>query len=310
MSSDPLRRGHFFLERRDFGRALEEARRMSADFPGNPEVTVIEAQALSGLGRHEEAAEAAERLVAEAPSYWLAHAVHAGVLRAASRFDAALVAADAARDAAPDRPEAWTEKAASHLGCEQFAAALAAAGHALALEPESRDAQLMRGHALLALNRRHDAEAAFRSILARRPDDADAHAGLAQTDLLGFRFDRAAEGIRNSLLIDADDEHSRELYLQTVRARTPVGRIVYGWSIFLLRFPRWAQFALIAGLYVTVQVLVRGPGSEVLPTALIVVIVVAYVLFCILTWFGRPIIDLYLKMNPETRRLVEEMRER
>ncbi len=66
------------------------------------------------------------------------------------------------------------------------------------------------------------------------------------------------------------------------------------------------QIALIVGLFLTVRVLV---SEEILPVAARIAIAAVWVPFCILTWFGHRIIDLYLRMRPKTRLLLADLRD-
>ncbi len=306
MNSAAADRAHLLLGLGHHVRSLTEARRARAEDPDDLLAIAVEALALSCLDRHEEAVQAADELAVAAPNAWWAHSLRSSVLRAASQPDAAVAAAEAALALAPDNADAWISKAASHLDREDLDDALEASDQALALDPESSDAELARGYALLGLKRRLEAEASFRSVLALNPEDARAHTAIARTDFLGARFGAAAEGLRNSLQIDANDRISRQLYVESLRARTVPGRILYSWALLLDRFPRWGQIALLVGLYLTVQVLVRG---AILPVAARIAIAAVWVLFCILTWFGPRIVDLYLRMHPRTRQLLADLRD-
>lgn len=306
MTWEHLERARFHLRRGDGARALEEARRVLATDPGDIGATELEAAALSALGRHGDAVAAARRLVAAAPGWEGSHIALSGVLRQADRFEEALAAADEAIAIAPDDPVAWLERAAAAHGCGRDADAVEAADRGLAIDPEVAELLLVRGHALLAMNRRRAAEATFGQLLARDPDDARAHAGLARADFMGMRFGRAAAGVRSALRIDPDDAGTRRLLLETARARTPAGRIFYPWVLWLARVPTWARWALIIGLYGLFRVLVSDSGRSVVPMPLLVTLVVAYIAFCIVTWFGPAIIDRHLRSDPERARLLDE----
>lgn len=304
-----IERGRFHLARGDGARALDEANRGLAEDPDDLEAIELEADALSALGRHDDAVAAARRLVAEAPWWGWSHITLSAVLRAADRFEEALAAAADAVAREPDEPAAWFEKAAASFGCERNEAALEAADRGLALDPELDELALLRGHVLLATNRRGEAEAAFREVLARNPDDPRAHAGLARADFMALRFGRAADGVRTSLRIDPGDAETRRLLLETARARTPAGRVLYPWLLFLARFPVWARWALALGLYGLFRLLISDAGRSAVPTPVLVPVVVAYVTFCLITWFGPFIIDGYLRTDPERARLLDEARD-
>ncbi len=309
VTSDPADRGWFHLGRGDAGRALEEARRALAEDPDEPEAIELEARALSEMGRHTEAEAAARRGVAAWPGWAWPLVTLAGVLRQAERWDDAVAVADEALALDPGEPPAWLEKAAGELGRDRPAAALAAADAGLALDPEVDELTLLRGYALLTLRRRKEATAAFEEVLGRNPDDARAHAALARSDFMGMRFGRAGDGVRSSLRLDPEDPESRALLLETARARTPAGRVLYPWLLFLSRFPTWFGWVLVIGLFVLFRVLISEWGRSVVPTFILAPFVVLYVVFCLITWFGPRIIDGYLATDPANARLLDEARD-
>ncbi|MGE0027800.1 MAG: tetratricopeptide repeat protein [Thermoleophilia bacterium] len=306
MTWEHVERGRFHLRRGDGTRALAEARQALAAEPDDIDAIELEADALSRLGRHDEAVAAARRMVAAEPDGEWSHITLSAALRAAGRFDEALLSADAALALAPDDPAAWLEKAGGSYGCDRFADVVEAADRGLAADPELDELLLLRGFGLLAMHRRREAEEAFRAVLGRNPDDARAHAGLARADFVGLRFGRAAEGVSSSLRIDPESADARRLLLETARARTPAGRIYYPWVLWISRFPTWVRWALIIGLYGLFRLLISDTGRSVVPMPVLVPLVLAYITFCLVTWFGPKLVDGYLRTDPERARLLDE----
>ena len=54
------------------------------------------------------------------------------------------------------------------------------------------------------------------------------------------------------------------------------------------------------------RLLISDAGRSVVPVPVLVPVVVVYITFCLITWFGPSIIDGYLRTDPERARLLDE----
>jgi tetratricopeptide (TPR) repeat protein len=133
------------------------------------------ANALNGLGRHEDALASCDRAIALTPDYAEAHGNRGLALYQLGRVAEAL--ASYARVAAlkPDQAKAHYNQAVMLRELARLDEAVASFDRAIALDPNAAEAHGGRGVALRELGRAEEALASCARAVALRPDDAEAH---------------------------------------------------------------------------------------------------------------------------------------
>jgi tetratricopeptide (TPR) repeat protein len=206
-------------------------RRALAAHADDPGLRAALAQTLFVRGETTEALVHADRTVALAPDVGYGHALRSALLGTDLRRRREAV--DAAREAVrldPEEPFCHRALARACLRSRWFPEALDAAERAVALDPEDADAHALRGAALMGRGRPAEAEAALREALRLDPEDGDTlhDLGLAVSVQGRGRQEEARELFVGAARADPTDQHARRSLASAAR-RAIYGR--WGWIV-------------------------------------------------------------------------------
>lgn len=196
--------------------------------PDDPSLHAELGRVLLGRERPEEALAHLERSLAAGPEEGVVHGLR-GLALVASDLRRRREAVDAAREGVrldPEETVCHALLARVCLAARWLPEAQDAAERAIALDPEDGDAHELLGTVLMARGRPREAEHAYREALARAPGDADVlHAlGLALGAQGGPRRAESRELLRAAVQADPTDLDVRDSLRSDVR-RTVYGRI-------------------------------------------------------------------------------------
>jgi tetratricopeptide (TPR) repeat protein len=178
---------------------LEQARALA---PGEPSIHVLLGQALTHLGRHEEALTNFDRALALGASSAGLHGNRADTLAALGRREEAVEGYDRALAIKPDALNEWCNRGATLHELGRYEQAAESFSRAAALAPDFAPAHYNRGNALVALKRYEAALASLDRALALAPGSADAHNSRANAlDQLG-RQAEALAAVERALAIE------------------------------------------------------------------------------------------------------------
>ena len=180
--------GVIAAEQRNLAEAVELIRRAIAI---NGRVAAYHSNlgnALSGLGRPEDAVASYARALELQPDSAETHNNLGAALRQLGRLDEAEACFNRALALNPKFAEAHYNLGNALTGLQRYDDSVASYDQALALEPDYADAHNSRGGALLQLGRLDEAAASRRRAIAIRPEDASAHYNLAIVHLLQGRL--------------------------------------------------------------------------------------------------------------------------
>lgn len=287
-----------------FEEAERDLRRVLADDPHDAVATAVLALCLAELGRDTEAAEVAARATTLEPYLAYPHWMQGALLARRGRFDEALPAAQEALRLDPEDPDHHALLAQLAFGRERWNEALGHAEDALALDPSHDGAATLRGLALRQLGRAEEATEAFRSAMEANPLNAFAAAGKGWMDLAAGRTADADLSFRDALLFDPTADWAREGLLAALKSRSPVYRQLLRFFLWMNgRTPRERTMVIIVGLlgYNALRRVARA-NPELAP--FIWPLLVAYLLFVVMTWIADPLLDLMLWFDAAGRRLV------
>jgi tetratricopeptide (TPR) repeat protein len=208
--------------------AEAELRRALVAEPDDPALHAELGRVLLGRERPQAALEHLERSLAAEPEEGVVHALR-GLTLVSLDLRRRREAVEAAREGvrlAPEEPVCHGLLARVCLAARWLPEAQDAAERAIALDPEDGDAHALLGTVLLARGRPGEAEAAYRAALARSPDDADVlhELGLALGAQGGPRRAESRELLRAAVRADPTDLEARDSLRSDVR-RTVYGRI-------------------------------------------------------------------------------------
>lgn len=196
--------GVLLLQTQRVEAGAESIQKAVAVNPAQPAPHLNLGNALSMLGRHDEALASYDRALALEPRYADAHSNRASALRALGRQQDAVAACDAALALNPQLAEAHLTKGNALRDLMHLEEALGHHDQAVRLAPQHADAHLNRGLTLARLNRQPLAKAAFEQVIALAPAHAEAHSNLGVVLQEMGHLDAAVERFGKALALRPD----------------------------------------------------------------------------------------------------------
>jgi len=290
--------------------ALVVGKRVLRLVPGHAGTLLCVSSCHSALGHGRRALRYARRAVAAAPfdigiRVWLAevYAWREDRRRSLKTLEEAL---------ALDPESLYTHRKCVELQLELGLTARAAetARDALRLDPHDRRLLDLLAQALTKLGRHEDAAAVTRSALSQDPEHPPSHARLGWIQITGGSGGDAVAHFREALRLDPHDSDAQKGLLEALRARF----FLYRWPLQLVFWvesrPRWIRFLLLVGGFLIFSLLVNlhvHAGSRLAlalapaPFVWLIVILGGHRLV-------RPFIDLVLRFDPKSARLMKRER--
>lgn len=305
-----LQRAELLLRTRrydDARKELHEALRQNPDDArGHLLLAQVHLQRRStGEARHELAE--ALRLEPENP---LAFLLLAAVEERDGHVQDATEAAKQARRLAPTWPAPVVALARIDAGRERWPSVLRRSENALALDPDDPDAAGLRALALTHLGRRDEATEAAERTLQQDPDDPQAHVVRGMTLLHRGKPRDAKQAFLEALRLDPGAANAAEGLVLSLKASSLVMRPVFAFFLWLQRMPPKLRAGLLIGAWLLANVL-QQVGQRVPEVGPFVTpLVIAYLVFCGLTWVADPLMNLLLRLHPQGRHALQPAQRR
>lgn len=277
--------------------AETELRQALAEDPDDAPAHAALAMCLSDQEDSKAGTEEARRAIHLAPDMSFGHYALAYCLNDRNRHEEAETAIREAIRLDPEDADHHALLAATQYGLRRWPAALQAAEHGLRIDPEHIQCTNIRAMALTNLGRNEDAGAAIGTALANDPEDPLSHANMGWTLLHRRQPAEAMTHFREALRLEPGMEWAQAGIVEALKARNPIYRWLLAYFLWMSRLSRKAQWGVILGLYFGYK-LVRGvarSNPEIAPW--LYPLLIAYVIFALLTWVGEPLFNLLLRFN-------------
>ena len=299
-----LQRALVLLEQSRYELAEKELRGALAIDPHDAHSHAMLALCLVNQKNYDDATRAAEHAIHLSPDEPFPHYVLSVVLRERQRLPEALAAINEALRLAPHDANYHGTQAAILIQQEKWRDALAAAERGLEIDPEDDDCTNMRAIALVKLGRKADAHAAIEGSLARAPQNATTQANQGWTYLDQGNPKQALEHFREALRLDPTSQWARSGMLEALKARYFFYRWLLAYFLWMAKLPSNARWGVIIGGYVAFRIVnsLRQSSPELAPY--LMPLVVAYVIFAVMTWVASPLMNLFLRLNRYGRHLL------
>ncbi len=300
-----IEKARFLMRNGRLVEAETELRLILADEPDHSQVVSLLSLCLFDLDRRGEGMALAERAVALDPMDPLAHSCLAHGYSLDGQFTKALAAANEAVRLAPEDPMYLFDLAQVQFNLRRWQPALETVEQALAIDPEDQDSLNLRARLLRQLQKPDDAAMALEKALANQPDDPDTLANLGWHHLEKGDYAQAKSSFLAALQLEPHNDDARTGLAEVLKAKNLLYR-------GMLRFELWmdklegknAWFVIIGGviLYRALRALARTePALE----PVIAPLLVAYVIFVVLTWLHRAFFNMVLMFQPHSRLLLD-----
>jgi Tfp pilus assembly protein PilF len=266
--------------------------------PHDPRLHAMLALCLTEQKRFREATEEAQAAIGLAPDDASSHYALASVLFDRQRFGEAAGAIEQAIRLDMYNPAFFALLSGIRFEQRSWPAALAAAEKGLELDPENNGCANLRAMALVKLGRRDEAGRSIGDALHRDPDNANTHANQGWTLLHQNRPRQAMEHFREALRLDPNLKWAQAGIVEALKARNPIYRLLLMYFLWMARLRRKAQWALIIGGYIGYRFALDAAEKNPQMGRYLWPIVIAYIVFAVLTWLADPLFNLLLRLHP------------
>lgn len=232
-----------------------------------------------------------------APADSLGHSVLAHILAERNRHAEAESAIREAIRLNPYDADHHGTLAGIKLERRDWPAALDAAEHGLSIDPSHVRCTNLRAMALVKLGRRAEAGATIDTALAHDPDNAVTHANQGWTLLHAGQHRKALDHFREALRLEPGMEWAQLGIVEALKARNPIYRWMLLYFLWMSRLGAKAQWGIILGGYFGYMLLRTTLRNNPQLAPILLPVIVAYVIFVILTWLADPLFNLLLRFN-------------
>lgn len=281
--------------------AANEARLALANDPDHSDAHALLARCLTEIGELDEATTEAQTAIHLDPDDSGNHFVLGLVYYERNRLKEASDCFVQSIEFSPDHPEGYCMLSLVRYRQKNWTQALELAEEGLAIDPEHEDCANIRSLALLRLGRLDDATTGMEGALHKSPNNGMTHTSMGWTLLESGDPHKAIEHFREALRIDPELELARIGIVEALKARNIIYRMVLGFGFWLSRFSEAGQWAIIIGLYIAYRLLAQFAQANPEWSPWIQPVLWLYFGFALLTWFGDPIFNLFLRLSPTGR---------
>lgn len=303
-------RGHLLYQQGRYRQAADEFRAALAEDPKDAEAHAFLAECLMELKEPEAALREADEAVRCAPLHYLPHTVKASVLHRLDRYEEA--EASALEAISNNTYSSWPFSVLANIRFSRgnWLGCLEATGRGLALDPNNAVCLSLQTMANLRLGRKADAAFSAETALRNDPNDAFAHVAEGWRRMHAGDAKGACEHFRTALRLDPTSAAARVGMIEALKTRYWVYRQYSLFQIWLGRQSGQFQWFIILGVFFLMRTLstVMRQNPELKPV--LVPLMVAFVLFGLMTWMGSGLFNLLLLFHPLGRKALSRSEKR
>jgi tetratricopeptide (TPR) repeat protein len=300
MSTEAIfQRGQLLFEQGRREQAAEQFRQVLSQEPNDANAHAFLALCLlENKDQWREATREAELAVGLAPDQYFAHYVLAVSFEKRNHFEDALKSIDSALSINPYVASIYGLKASVLLQQRRWGLALDAAEAGLEVDAENETCLSLRSIALEKLGRVGESVQQAEQTVAQNPDSTYAHSTRGWALLQSGQYRKAAESFREALRLGPTNEAARTGMIHALNNHFFVFRMVYRFYAFMGRLANHAQWMIILGLFVGMQLLKGVARANPAFEPFVTPITYIYLSFCILTWTATPLFNAFLRLHP------------
>ena len=292
-----LERAMLLYQQSRYELAETELRQSLAIEPDNAQAHSLLALCLAEREQFKEATEEAEQAVHLEPDSSFSYYALSRIWHERHYEEQALAAINEAIRLDPWDADYLALLAQIQMVERRWPAALEAAERGLQHDPEHVACTNLRAMALVKLGRKAEAGATIDSALRRNPENSLTHANQGWTLLEQGDPKKALEHFRESLRLNPENEWARQGIIEALKARNFIYALMLRYFLAMAKFRRRAQWGIIVGAYVGIQILGGIEQTNPQWSFLIRPIRIVYMAFVLMTWLSSPFFNLLLRFN-------------
>eukprot|EP00913_Durusdinium_trenchii_P028484 g26712.t1 len=265
--------------------------------PHDPMAHSLLAICLAVDKKYEHATSEAQIAIAGAPDNSFCHYALSRVMFERNRLQDAKQAIEEAIRINPYDETYFAMLASIEFSSRKWKEALAAAERGLSILPDSPDCTNLRAMALVKLGRRDEAGTTIDEALRKDPNNPDTHSNQGWTLLEAGEPKEAMIHFREALRLDPNSDWARAGIVEAMKARNFIYRWLLAYLLWMGKLSGRVQWAVVLGAYFGMQIVQAVAANNPGLFPFLLPLIIAYVLFALLTWIGQPIFNLLLRIN-------------
>lgn len=306
MADNLIQRAQILIQQNRYEEAGKLLRDILSQDPNNVFVLAMLSQVKLQQQQIKEANELIDSAIALSPDTAYLFYIKATIATQSDKFDDAENNLQTAISIDPEEADYFALWASVKLTRKQYAKALELADEALERDPENILGLNIRSTALLKLNRKENSFATIEGALAQDPNNAYTHSNYGWGLLEKGDHKKALGHFREALKNNPNLQHAQAGMAQALKARYLFYRLFLKYAFFMGNLAKKNQWAVIIGIYLATRLInVLAKKYENLQPFLIPLMILI-ALFAFSTWVITPVSNLFLRLNPYGKYLLDK----
>lgn len=297
MINPQLERAQQLVNQQRYKDAETELRSVLASDPNNTLALALFAICLSELDKQQEALQVIQNAISREPDndylLYLQSLFYfkADNMKEAEKFIRNAIAYD------PHNADYFGLLAAIKINQKDWNEALEYANKGLESDPDNLQCLNTRSTALYKLDKKDEAYSTIQEALNKNPENELTHTNLGWSLLEKGDHKKALEHFREALKINPNYSYAKAGLVEGLKARYWFYRIFLKYAFWISNFKGRAQWVIIIGLYICIQVLDSVARKNPDLGLFLNPIIYLYTAFAISTWVITPLSNLFLRLN-------------
>lgn len=291
-----IERAHLLHQQKRYSDAIKQAGLALQQDPEDDEALIIIAHCKIDLQQYDDALLILQQCIHLNPENDYAFYLMAFAYYQKDLYDKAMQFLNDAIAQFPYNAGYFSLKGNIYLVKGKFKEALAAAEEGLAIDAEDTGCLNCRSKALFKLKRKEEAIETIQEALAVDPEDYQTHANYGWHFLEKGNHNQAIIHFKESLRNNPNYEYAKEGFKASLKANLVIYRWLLQYSLWMQNQTRAMRLGVLFGLFILVRLALAfgKPANNVVVALIVGLIVLAYLLFILLSWLGDALANLYI----------------
>ncbi|MCW3081555.1 tetratricopeptide repeat protein [Segetibacter sp.] len=306
MADNLIQRAQILIQQNRYEEAGHLLRNILSQDPNNIFVLAMLSQVKLQQDDTKEAEELIDSAIGLSPDTAYLFYIKASIAIRKNKYDEAEKNLQTAVAIDPDEADFFALWASVKLTRKQYEKALELADEALQRDPENILGLNIRSTALLKLNRKEDSFSTIEGALAQDPNNAYTHSNYGWGLLEKGDHKKALEHFREALKNNPNSQHAQSGMAQALKAKYILYRLFLKYAFFMGNLSKKNQWGLIIGFYLATRLLNFIVESYKSLQPILIPFMVLIALFAFSTWIITPVSNLFLRLNPYGKYLLNK----
>ncbi|MCW3110086.1 MAG: Tetratricopeptide 2 repeat-containing protein [Segetibacter sp.] len=306
MADNLIQRAQILIQQNRYEEAGNLLKDILSQDPNNVFVLAMLSQVKLQQDHVKEAEELINSAIGLSPDTAYLHYIKASVAIQNNKYDEAEKYLQQSVAIDPEEGDYFALWASVKLTRKQYAKALELADEALERDPENILGLNIRSTALLKLNRKEDSFSTIEGALAQDPNNAYTHSNYGWGLLEKGDHKKALEHFREALKNNPNLGHAQAGMAQALKAKYLFYRLFLKYAFFMGNLAKKNQWAVIIGFYLATRLLNLLAKTYESLQPVLVPFMILIAIFAFSTWVITPISNLFLRLNPYGKYLLDK----